>query len=86
MSNEPIVIRAEEDSILSDLMKFITDKKEHLIRDMGNFLLNDKDRDAAVCAAQVYQLDEIVDVIKESIDNNTKGEDDERPEPIRYTT
>lgn len=85
MSDNMIVIRAEDDSVISVLMEYITTQKKALIQRMGNSLLSGEDRDAAVAAASLHQLDVIVDVLKEAIEEQTKGNgDNESDDPARW--
>ena len=84
--NNTIVIRAEDDSVVSDLMRYINEAKEHQVQSMGNHLLEGNDRAAAINAARIFQLDEIVDVLREAIEERTKGDGDiESTEPTRIT-
>ena len=83
---EHIVIRAEDDSLISVLMKYVEDKKAYLVTHMGNSLLNNEDRDAIVAAAEIHAIDGIVEVLKEAIEEQTKGEGDESTNGPTYFT
>lgn len=84
--SEPIVVRAEDDSILAHLMRYVSDKKTHLVQLMGNSLLQNEDRDAIVAAASLHQLDEFVEVIQEAIEETNRNYGDEpHTEPTRIT-
>jgi hypothetical protein len=85
MSDGQIVIRADDDSIISDLMKYIQDTKSFLQGQMTQNLIDNHHHDAGICAARIYQLDEVVDELKDIIEEQTKGNGDERATPTRIT-
>jgi hypothetical protein len=86
MSDNQIVIRADDDSVITPLMDYITKQKAQLIQVMGNSLLSDEDRNAVVAAARLFQLDEVVDVLREAIEEQRENNGDARTtEPTRFT-
>lgn len=82
---EPIVIRADDDSVLSELMSYIKEAKKSLLQEMAQSLMDEKVTQATINSGRIYQLDEIVDVIRETIEEQTKGNGDEPADPTRFT-
>lgn len=86
MSTESIVLSANEDSILTPLMEYIRSQKEFLANDMINSLMSGNDRQASTCAARIYELNKVVEVMKEAAKEQRERDGDEsNSEPTRIT-
>lgn len=82
---EPIVIRADDDSVVSGLMEYITEAKASFQTQTAQLLLDGHPDQAIITAARGHELDCIVDVIKEIIEEQTKGNGDEPSTPTRIS-
>jgi hypothetical protein len=79
MSEEFIVIKADDESIISGLVSYIENQKQKLFEEMGVNLLTGQDRQAAVAAAMLKQLDLVQTVVKELIEEKQEENGDAKP-------